>query len=218
MPDDETPTTDDPGRTSDRAEAWDRVGLMLEDLAGVGESIGSRSFAFWHDVAERLRTSDYDADALAADLMNGFTTALANAQDAWSLLAGPQARTATTVDLPTAFVRLARTVRDGSFGLASPLTIRVPRDVKDPPAEAAVVFRAPTGETEAILSRVLRPRLTGAAYLLETVDTSDALSPGLYSGLVLLSETGTPLAHLSVLVEDDAPRPGGGQGRRGRSR
>ncbi|WP_328520544.1 hypothetical protein [Kribbella sp. NBC_00359] len=191
---------------AERSAAWDRIGWLLEDMGAVGQTIGKRSLNTWASASQRLKQDKYAADEMSADLLSAFVTALENASDAWSLVAGIPERLNVAVGIPTAFALLTRAATGDTFGLAPPVTIRGPaRSGDDLPEQAEIALRGPSKDAADQLLSVLVVRRDGASYVLESSDAPTDLTVGLYQGLIYFVHLDRPLAHLDVVVVDHKP-------------
>lgn len=231
MTHDETPPT----AARDTADAWDRVGQLLQNAGTLGNRVVARNLDLWSSIRAHLSHGPYTADAMAADLASTLATVQENLEDAWSMVLAPPQRERYAQALPTAFLFFDR--QDGTtHTLLDPVYIPVPpNDDRPLPPTAEIALDGTSSETaapgrssssdspassgargddlsrrgvSALLER-LTARLDGSRrYRLETVgldDEADNLVAGVYDGLVYLKDPALPLANVRVVVEGPPP-------------
>ena len=187
--------------------AWDRVGRLLEEMAGVANTVAQRNLKLWTDVSQDLRAGKpYTMDKMANDSARALQAAVDNATDMWNFWTRLPERERVAEVLPTAFLYFARKdVGKGTHAPADVVWIRVPfRDVEDLPKRAEIELAGGPGPDEAdavlkTLTALLGP--TKRAYRLEP-SSVESLPPGTYSGSVYIIRDSQvrPLANLRVVV------------------
>jgi hypothetical protein len=207
--------------TDQRTEpaAWDRVGRFLEDIGQVTQDVFRRNLELWRAVATGMREDRYTADAMARDAARAMTAAIDNVGDVWELWTRPSEREQVAGDVPsavlyyqsigllgTALPRTEELPAGPTHSPPDPVRIAVPfRDDRQLPEEAEIALGGPTAEAAAKLRRTLAARRTpGPSYLLEPHDVGE-LDPGVYDGVVYLTQPFRALANLRVVVQDPAP-------------
>jgi|SRR4051794_4178040 hypothetical protein len=188
----------------DEPAAWDRVGWMLQDMGGMATNMSNRNLALWNAVSENLRRGDYTADAMAKDTARAMTTALDNMDDVWSFLTRLPQRDRVATGLPTAFL-LIRWAQDdrATYMLPDPVSIVVPgAKTADLPDQAEIGLTGPDEQQAEIVRARLRATREESrpAYRLEARDVQ-GLSPGMYEGVVYLTDPPQALASLRIVVE-----------------
>jgi hypothetical protein len=201
--------------------AWDRVGQMLGDMAGVGQRMANRNLRLWNDVASHLRAGEYTVNNMTTDIAQSWMAAMDNLDDVWSLWTRVPDRERVATDLPTAFLLFRpsgrkRTIypegrgKDGKevagYGVADPVWIRVPPGLNEPPPHARIDLSGTDPDGATALSNSLTTALGKGrhAYQLVTSYPPDGveLVPGTYSGVVYVTQPDVrPLANLRVVVE-----------------
>jgi|SRR4051794_2800614 hypothetical protein len=187
----------------DEPAAWDRIGWMLEDMGNLAMDMANRNRLLWNTVSDNLRRGDYTADAMAGDAARAMTTALDNMGDIWSFLTQLPQRDRVAAGLPTAFLLIRWAEDDRRTYIApDPVSIQVPGGaVADLPEQAEIGLIGPDEhKAEAVRGRLRAYRESRPAYRLEAHDVR-GLSPGIYDGLVYLTDPPRPLANLRVVVE-----------------
>lgn len=183
--------------------AWDRVGQVMADMAGVGGRIAERNLKVWTSVSGHLRGPTYKVDDMTTDLAQSWMAAMDNLDDLWSLWTRVPDREQVAADLPTAFLLLRRSGK--TYSVADPVWIRIPPHVKAPPPEAQFDVAGTDEEGADALRDCLKTVLGrgGQAYMLSIAYPKEGidLRAGTYSGIVYLSQAGVPLANLRIVVE-----------------
>jgi hypothetical protein len=189
-------------RLHEQTAAWDRVGQLLGDMGAVTQSIWRRNMVLWTDVSRHLRSDRYTPDEMAADAARALAVAVDNATDIWSLLARIPEREQVAAGLPTAFLYFARRDRGATTHIPpEPVLLRSPsREADDLPDRAQINLNGPSRDGVRALQACLVARLQAPrTYLLEPHDVK-RLVPGVYDGLVFLTDPPHPLANLRVIV------------------
>jgi hypothetical protein len=193
----------DQDATRDQSAGWDRVGWFMQDLSAVTQNAVTRNLNLWNDVSARLRDQPYTADAMSADAARAMSAAMSSMDDVWSFLARIPERERVAAGLPTAFLLFGW--RDDSSPThipPDPVLVRAPAgDTDNLPAQAQIALQGPSDEAVGMLRACLVARLEpGPVYRLEPHDVGD-LTPGVYDGIVYLTDPARPLAELRVVVE-----------------
>lgn len=200
-------------------EAWNRVGVYMENVQSTWDRLAKRNFDFWKDVAGSLKEGPVDADKLAANAARAMTVAQETAEDLWLTMVEPPQREVYVQVLPTAFLFFDKITNapDGvRYTAQDPVHIPVNHQRQDPPARAEITLSGnPTdpavtsAEAIAALTARLRAHREGRSrsYLLETIEPADGppLVAGTYDGLIYLTNPTLPLANLRVVVEGPPP-------------
>jgi hypothetical protein len=214
--------------TDDRAGslAWDRVGRLMQQTAATSQQMSERNLDTWSKVSTSLRKKKYTADDMAKDAATLLTSAMDDMADMLTMWTNGVGAVNEAQAIPTVFLYfgLARRV---PARVLDPVLIEVrPEDWfgrKLPKfAKVAVNGRSSVdpdhqhpGRTSrdgvADLLRCLVARRVGKspAYELETVHYPDkkhhpGLVPGVYDGVVYLTDPPLLLANLRILVEGAA--------------
>jgi len=212
------PRGSDDQRTVD--EAWNRVGVYMENVQSTWDRLAKRNFDFWKDVATSLKSGPVDADKLAANAARAMSVAQQTVEDLWLTAVEPPQREVYVQVLPTAFLFFDKVTdaegkqhytgqdpvhvpvshqRRGDLPARAEITIS--GNPLDPRIRAVDAIEALTERLEATLQS------TSRSYLLQTVARADLkpLVPGTYDGLVYLIKPTLPLANLRIVVEGPPP-------------
>ena len=221
--------------TEDRASlAWDRVGRMMQQTAATSQQMSERNLDTWSKVSTSLRKKKYSADDMARDAATLLTSAMDDIADVWRMWTIGVGALNEAQGIPTVFLYfdLART---GQAKVLDPVLIEVrgeDRFGRKLPKHAKIAVNGRSavdphhqhpGRTSrdgvADLLRCLVARRIGKspAYKLETVHYPDkrhhpGLVPGVYDGVVYLTDPPLPLANLRILVEGPATDVDGEEG------
>jgi hypothetical protein len=171
-------------------------------MGAVTQTIWRRNMVLWSDVSRHLRSDRYTADEMAADAARALAVAVDNATDIWSILARIPEREQVAAGLPTAFLYFARRDRGATTHIPpEPVLLPCPSQTADDlPDRAQISLNGPSPEGVQALQACLVARLqVPRTYLLEPHDVK-RLVPGVYDGLVFLTDPPHPLANLRVIV------------------
>jgi hypothetical protein len=199
----------EPTTPPDAALVWDHIGQFLEFTAAVGGRIANRNLVAWRQVAERLRSGEYNRERLAADAVTLVGLARTNVRDLWSSFTDPPERERVAGTVPTVFLFFARQDKD-THDLVDPVLIRIPAGASqhELPPRAYVALSGGDGKEQSDrVSGVLSARLQDdGMYLLDSVFGKDTkLDPGVYDGLVYITDPPYALASIRVVVEGPPP-------------
>ena len=192
----------------DDSAGWDRVGWFMQDMSAVTQNVWTRNLSLWNDVSARLRSQTYTADAMAGDAARAMSAAMSTMDDMWSFLARVPERERTAAGLPTAFLLFAwRDETSPTHIPPEPVLVRAPSGDRDNlPAQAQIALQGPGDDAVGMLLACLVARLEpGPVYRLEPHDVGD-LTPGVYDGVVYLTDPARPLAELRIVVEAEDSR------------
>lgn len=157
---------------------WDRLGMVLGDLAVAGKNMADRNLTLWSSVSQNLRKDSYTADDWTTDAARAMTTAMVNVQEAWETVVRPPERELVAFTLPTAFLILTpRELDDGSirYNPVDPVWLRVRgAEGDDLPPEAEIKITGDEAGVAALQQRLRTERGTSRrAYLLEVSNPED---------------------------------------------
>jgi hypothetical protein len=199
-----------PDETDQRTEAaaWDRVGRFFEDMGSVTQDVFRRNLELWRTVAGNMREDRYTADAMANDAARAMTTAIDNLDDVWTFWTRSPEREQVAGSLPTAVLYFPSTgeqLEGATHSPPAPVRIAVPfKDDEQLPDQAEIALGGATQADAAKVRGVLAARRgRGPSYLLEPYNVGK-LVPGVYDGVVYLTQPFRPLANLRVVVQDPA--------------
>ena len=194
------------------AEAWDRVGRYMENVAAVGGRMAQRNLAVWKAVSERLGQGPVTTDTLAENTAQMVVAAQETMEDLWSSMVQPASTEPYVQVLPTAFLFFDWLPDQGTHTLLDPVHIPVTLDrLRKLPEEAKIALngtatRPRPGDTDldeeqrariaargldldAEGSRLLTERLRAGlesrsrSYLLETVNAGETETYRLIPGV-----------------------------------
>jgi hypothetical protein len=186
----------------EQTAAWDRVGQLLGDMGAVTQTIWRRNMVLWSDVSRHLRSDRYTPEEMAADAARALAVAVDNATDVWSLVARMPEREQVAAGLPTAFLFFTRRDQGATTHIPpEPVLLRAPSgEADDLPDRARISLSGPDRDGVQALETCLAVRLQAPrTYLLEPHGVK-RLVPGVYDGLVYLTDPPRPLADLRVIV------------------
>lgn len=205
--------TDQDARPDPAAEPmpWDRIGVILQDMAAVGMNMTDRNLKLWSSISQNLRQRPYTTDKWADDAARGVEAAMANVQDAWDFWTRAPERELVAQTVPMAFLVVRPYHRpDGTRGYVGvdPVWMRVgPSGTEQMPPTAKIDLAGGDPEGAKLLLTCLKATLGDArfAYKLELTNVN-ALRPGVYSGSVYVEQpTARLIANLRVIVEGPPP-------------
>ena len=178
------------------AQAWNRFGQFLQDMAAVGQGMVQRNTELWGKVSSNLRSGSYTADAMTNDMARVMSLGMENLGDLWDVLTRPPEPSRVATTLPTVFLRYFKD--NGTWSTPDPVEIRVPLWQRgDLPAEADIYLEGDGKRTDP-LRKTLSARRKDRSYRLSVADVGDDLSAGFYAGMVAVRDT--PLASLRIVV------------------
>jgi hypothetical protein len=196
-------------RTPPEPMPWDRLGMLLGDLALAGKNMADRNLELWSSVSQNLRDErGYTADRLTDDAARAMATAMINAQEAWESMVRPPERELVAFALPTVLLVFTPRPVDKDkqrYDPVEPVWMRVRgADPKCLPKCAEIAL---TGDPLGV--EQLRGRLSTIlgesrqAYLLQTSNLDDELTAGAYDGTVYVMDPSVrPIALLRVIVKE----------------
>ena len=223
--------------TDEESLAWDRVGRFLQQSGSKASQMADRNLKLWTSVSSHLKKDEkYTADDMADDVAKSMTTAMNNMSDIWTMLTSEPRQSQVAHPLSTAFL-LFRWTGPLRYQLHEPVRIEVDADLRGRvlPLTAKIALNGtgtPTGQADtyaigvAGLRKCIVARRVGGspAYVVETVNynivggAADAapekypLVPGVYDGIVYLTDPTMALANIRILVEGQDPEPVDGNG------
>ena len=204
--------TDDDKRRPPEPTPWDRLGMVLGDLAVAGKNMADRNLTLWSSVSQNLRKDSYTADDWTTDAARAMSTAMVNVQEAWETVVRPPERELVAFTLPTAFlVFTPRVLDDGSirYGPVDPVWMRVRgADGDDLPRKAEIEITGDEAGVAALKQRLSTERGTSRrAYLLQISDPDDPKREPRRSAPTAGGQPSTA-AEAEHCIGDAEPQPG----------
>jgi len=203
--------------------AWDRVGRLMQQADNTYRLMSKRNLQTWGQVSSHLRKDKYSADDMAKDAVTVYTSAIKDMTQLWWMWTDSLRAESVAQELPTAFL-LFELAKHARHRLPDPVRIDMdPEAVSDRklPKYAEIALNGRTsvkphdqqpgrtsrdGVAELHRCLVASRKSKSATYLLQTVHDKGSkhhsgLVPGVYDGVVYLSDPPLALANLRILVE-----------------
>ena len=177
------------------AQAWNRFGQFLQDMAAVGQGMVQRNTELWGKVSSNLRSGSYTADAMTNDMARVMSLGMENLGDLWDVLTRPPEPSRVATTLPTVFLRYFKD--NGTWSTPDPVEIRVPLWQRGDLPEKANIHLGGDPGGAGLLRPTLTAQLVGRSYKLSVADVGE-LQEGFYAGMVAVRDT--PLASLRIVV------------------